>query len=431
MVWMVSEESPLLRWTSNDWWTFVLLSHQERRTIVRQDERPANFYIILSGSAIPTYKRATDGTIETLDVLKRGSTFGVRTIFPLSSDPSFWFVCSIGKRCNDEFHPKLYDHVQDKTGVVGSLERCKSTRLGCHTAILHFRSGFQIDLYDQRTALQQRWSTFLEVKSLLTNGSIFHLSFEQKQRSISLRISNRTIEWIERCYSTLQLSVGRTSIVFSGIDRQPLHWSRQQEVIARDSRRMKHIYVVRKGSLAIWKRLDPHGNQPVTMRNRPFSSEKENGQFLELFFFFGAITLFCWFSHRWRRWSDRRWSNFVFWNATDRWHRYISFQLDETRCWLSSQSFTTLEHRRSTDFIRRLCCLSRNHQGRKSNSHHLPLKTLDSSIVFFPSPSHSQAWSINEIDYKRSITMHWSPAVAKRSRQRRSWHGNPVTCQPE
>lgn len=89
MVWMVSEESPLLRWTSNDGWTFGMFSHQERRTIVRQDERPANFYIILSGSAIPTYKRATDGTIETLDVLKRGSTFGVRTIFPLPSDPSF------------------------------------------------------------------------------------------------------------------------------------------------------------------------------------------------------------------------------------------------------------------------------------------------------------------------------------------------------
>jgi CRP-like cAMP-binding protein len=71
------------------WGSFVLFSHQQRQTIVRQDERPANFYIILSGSAIPTYKRATDGTIETLDVLKRGSTFGVRILVSLVSDPSF------------------------------------------------------------------------------------------------------------------------------------------------------------------------------------------------------------------------------------------------------------------------------------------------------------------------------------------------------
>jgi hypothetical protein len=33
-------------------------------------------------------------------------------------------------------------------------------------------------------------------------------------------------------------------------------------VIARDSRRMKHIFVVKKGSLAIWKRLDPDGHIP-------------------------------------------------------------------------------------------------------------------------------------------------------------------------
>ncbi len=35
---------------------------------------------------------------------------------------------------------------------------------------------------------------------------------------------------------------------------------RQSEVIARDSRRMKHIFVVKKGSLMIWKRLDPDGH---------------------------------------------------------------------------------------------------------------------------------------------------------------------------
>jgi hypothetical protein len=56
----------------------IYFSYPEQRTIVRQGERSGCFYIILSGSAIPTYKRATDGNIETLDVLKRGCTFGVR-----------------------------------------------------------------------------------------------------------------------------------------------------------------------------------------------------------------------------------------------------------------------------------------------------------------------------------------------------------------
>ena len=57
---------------------FFEISYPEQRTIVRQGERATSFYIILSGSAIPTYKRATDGNIETLDVLNRGCTFGVR-----------------------------------------------------------------------------------------------------------------------------------------------------------------------------------------------------------------------------------------------------------------------------------------------------------------------------------------------------------------
>lgn len=55
-------------------------SYPEQRTIIRQGERSSCFYIILSGSVIPTYKRATDGTIETLDVLKRGCTFGVKIV---------------------------------------------------------------------------------------------------------------------------------------------------------------------------------------------------------------------------------------------------------------------------------------------------------------------------------------------------------------
>ncbi len=56
----------------------LIFSYPEQRTIVRQGERAACFYIILSGSVIPTYKRVTDESIETLDVLKRGCTFGVR-----------------------------------------------------------------------------------------------------------------------------------------------------------------------------------------------------------------------------------------------------------------------------------------------------------------------------------------------------------------
>jgi hypothetical protein len=54
-----------------------IFSYPEQRSIVRQDERPACFYIVLSGLAIVTYKRVTDGNIESLDILNRGCTFGV------------------------------------------------------------------------------------------------------------------------------------------------------------------------------------------------------------------------------------------------------------------------------------------------------------------------------------------------------------------
>ncbi len=56
----------------------IILSYPERRTIVRQDQIPACFYIVLSGSAIVTYKRLTDDHIQTLDIFDRGCTFGVR-----------------------------------------------------------------------------------------------------------------------------------------------------------------------------------------------------------------------------------------------------------------------------------------------------------------------------------------------------------------
>lgn len=38
-------------------------------------------------------------------------------------------------------------------------------------------------------------------------------------------------------------------------------------MIAKDSRRMKHLYIVKKGSLAIWKRLDPNGHTTKTIEN--------------------------------------------------------------------------------------------------------------------------------------------------------------------
>ena len=55
----------------------INLSYPERRAIIRQGDRPACFYIILSGSAIVTYRRLTDEQIQTLDILDRGCTFGV------------------------------------------------------------------------------------------------------------------------------------------------------------------------------------------------------------------------------------------------------------------------------------------------------------------------------------------------------------------
>jgi hypothetical protein len=56
----------------------IIFSYPEGRRIIRQDERPACFYIILSGSAIVSYKRISDDHIETLTILNRGCTFGVR-----------------------------------------------------------------------------------------------------------------------------------------------------------------------------------------------------------------------------------------------------------------------------------------------------------------------------------------------------------------
>jgi hypothetical protein len=62
-----------------------------------------------------------------------------------------------------------------------------------------------------------------------------------------------------------------------------IYLCRQSEVIARDSRRMKHIFVVKKGSLAIWKRLDPDGHVPKLSKHD--FDQIENEKSLILIFF--------------------------------------------------------------------------------------------------------------------------------------------------
>jgi hypothetical protein len=76
-------------------------SYPEQRRIVRQDERPACFYIILSGSALVTYKRITDDHIQTLDLLARGCTFGVRIRSKFLLKKTINLIP--GKRNNDKF----------------------------------------------------------------------------------------------------------------------------------------------------------------------------------------------------------------------------------------------------------------------------------------------------------------------------------------
>ncbi len=51
--------------------------------------------------------------------------------------------------------------------------------------------------------------------------------------------------------------------------------SRQSEVIAKDSRRMKHLFIVKKGSLSIWKRLQPNGHNPEIIKTNAEGIENE------------------------------------------------------------------------------------------------------------------------------------------------------------
>ncbi|CAF2386113.1 unnamed protein product [Rotaria sp. Silwood2] len=170
-------------------------SYPKQRTIVRQGERPACFYIILSGSAIPTYKRATDGNIETLDVLKRGCTFGEKGLMT-DSTQNFTVVSKtiieLLVLWKDDF--KSIFMSKDRHCSKDNLEFLKN-----HVPFLH---GFPVE----------------------------HLS----------EIPNA----IQHCHF------------------------RQSEVIAKDSRRMKHLFVVKKGSLDVWKRLDPNDyNRKISTKN--------------------------------------------------------------------------------------------------------------------------------------------------------------------
>lgn len=88
--------------------------------MARQGERPACFYIILSGTAVVTYGRMTDNHIETVDILERGCTFGVRNLV-LSI---FLYSCLLqGKRNNDGLTTNFYCYVKDTSGIISSMER--------------------------------------------------------------------------------------------------------------------------------------------------------------------------------------------------------------------------------------------------------------------------------------------------------------------
>jgi hypothetical protein len=65
---------------------------------------------------------------------------------------------------------------------------------------------------------------------------------------------------------------------------------RQAEVIARDTRQMKHIFVVKQGSIMIWKRLDPDGRVPKLSKHDFDQMDDEKS--LPTFFFWSKKKLF-------------------------------------------------------------------------------------------------------------------------------------------
>ncbi|CAF1289618.1 unnamed protein product [Rotaria sp. Silwood1] len=163
--------------------------YPEQRTIVRQGDRPACFYIILSGSAIITYRRVADSHIETLAILHRGSTFGEKGIM---TDSRQQFT------------------VTSKT----KLE-----------LLVLWKDDFKaIYMTDDRYCSKD------DLKFLKNNVPFL--------RGFSIDQLNEFPHAIQHC------NYG------------------QSEVIAQDSRLIRHIFIVKSGSLAIWKRLEPNGYIP-------------------------------------------------------------------------------------------------------------------------------------------------------------------------
>ncbi|CAF4490208.1 unnamed protein product [Rotaria socialis] len=163
--------------------------YPEQRTIIRQGARPACFYIILSGTAILTYRRTADQHIETLDVLRRGCTFGEKGIMT-NSEQKF----TITSKTKLEL---LVLWKEDfKAIYMGEDRNCSKDDLKFLKTKVPFLRGFAINAL------------------------------------------NEFPHAIQNC------NYG------------------QSEVIAQDTRCMRHIYIVRSGSLDIWKRLDPDGFVP-------------------------------------------------------------------------------------------------------------------------------------------------------------------------
>ncbi|CAF1138830.1 unnamed protein product [Rotaria sordida] len=163
--------------------------YPEQRTIVRQGDRPACFYIILSGSAILTYKRVADSHIETLAILHRGCTFGEKGIMTDS---------------------------RQKFTVVSK------TKL---ELLVLWKDDFKaIYMTDDRYCSKD------DLKFLKTNVPFL--------RGFPIDQLNEFPHAIQHC------NYG------------------QSEVIAHDSRLMRHIFIVKNGSLHVWKRLDPDGYIP-------------------------------------------------------------------------------------------------------------------------------------------------------------------------
>ncbi|UJR09794.1 hypothetical protein I4U23_014020 [Adineta vaga] len=160
--------------------------YAEQRTIIQQGDRSACFYIILSGSALITYKRITDDHIETLDILKRGCTFGEKGL--MTNDRHIFTVKS-----NTQLELLVLWKDDFKAIYMANDRYCSKDDIKFLKTNAPFLRGFPIDRFHEFP------------------HAIQHCNF--------------------------------------GLS----------EVIARDSRRMKHILVVKKGSFEVWKRLDPDG----------------------------------------------------------------------------------------------------------------------------------------------------------------------------